>query len=37
MTHPRNTPDKPTRSPLSLKRGEAPATDAAPKLEERLH
>ena len=37
MTQHRNSPDKPTRSPLSLKRGEAPAADAAPKLEERLH
>ncbi|MCD9098721.1 rRNA pseudouridine synthase [Luteimonas fraxinea] len=36
MTQQRNT-DKPARSPLSLKRGEAPAADAAPKLEERLH
>ena len=37
MTQHRNSPDKPARSPLSLKRGEAPAADAAPKLEERLH
>ncbi|MCD9027548.1 rRNA pseudouridine synthase [Luteimonas sp. BDR2-5] len=37
MTQHRNTPDKPARSPLSLKRGEAPAADAAPRLEERLH
>ena len=36
MTQQRNS-DKPARSPLSLKRGEAPAADAAPKLEERLH
>ncbi|WP_101925433.1 MULTISPECIES: pseudouridine synthase [Luteimonas] len=37
MTQHRNSPDKPARSPLTLKRGETPAADAAPKLEERLH
>ena len=37
MTQHRNSPDKPARSPLTLKRGDTPAADAAPRLEERLH